>query len=524
MLPVKKKRVCLSIKEKVDIISSIQNGTPQIEICRRKNLSKQTVSTIWTKRGKILVAAGNKSANIKKLRNPLRQDVDSALLKWFQMQRSINNPVSGPILKAKAEELGRLLNSNEDFVCSTGWLERFKARHGIVSGKVSGEAADVDQNKVSDWVRNVWSNLRLSYSNEDIFNCDETGLFYKLTPDATLKFKGEKCIGGKQSKLRVTVLVCANMSGEEKRKLLVIGKYRNPRCMKNVQRLPVRYTANKRAWMTGKLFEEELHLWNAELRRKNRKILLLLDNCAAHPKLEFSNIMLTFLPPNCTASLQPMDQGIIRCLKSHYRRRLMVKLLEASDRGEKFQLSLLDAIHMIAQSWDMVSSDTIRNCFKHSGIASRSYDFDEEDELPLAEWLRVNKEVDVDEMDLPLSDWLKKYVSENATDNFPHLDNFVDVDDDLVTSETPSDLEIVSEVMHQNQDEQNSGSGSDSEPENSIPDHSEVSRAMKLTLRYLESLENVDNNVYNAGLQVFNFLERQKPVAKRQTTITDYFV
>ena len=253
---------------------------------------------------------------------------------------------------------------------------------------------------------------------------------------------------------------------------------------------------------------------------ENRKILLLLDNCAAHPKLEFSNIRLIFLPPNCTASLQPMDQGIIRCLKSHYRRRLMVKLLEASDRGEKFQLSLLDAIHMIAQSWDMVSSDTIRNCFKHSGIASRSYDFEEEDELPLAEWLRLNEKVDVDEMDLPLSDWLKKYASENATDNFSHLDNFVDVDVDLVTSETPSDMEIVSEVMHQNQDKPNSGSGSDSDPENSIPDRSEAFRAMKLTLCYLESLENIDNNVYNAGLQVYNFLERQNPVAK----ITEYFI
>ena len=41
---------------------------------------------------------------------------------------------------------------------------------------MSGEAADVDQNKVCDWLRNVWSNLRLSYSDEDIFNCDETGL------------------------------------------------------------------------------------------------------------------------------------------------------------------------------------------------------------------------------------------------------------------------------------------------------------------------------------------------------------
>ena len=65
-------------------------------------------------------------------------------------------------------------------------------------------------------------------------------------PDKTFRVKGEKCIGGKLSKERVTVLVGANMSGSEKRKLLVIIKSKNPRCFKHVQNLPVKYNAKKR--------------------------------------------------------------------------------------------------------------------------------------------------------------------------------------------------------------------------------------------------------------------------------------
>ena len=53
-------------------------------------------------------------------------------------------------------------------------------------------------------------------------NADETGLFYKLRPDRTLAFKGEKCSGGKKAKDRLTVLVGASMSGV-KLPLLVIG-------------------------------------------------------------------------------------------------------------------------------------------------------------------------------------------------------------------------------------------------------------------------------------------------------------
>jgi hypothetical protein len=54
--------------------------------------------------------------------------------------------------------------------------------------------------------------------------------FFRLTPDKKLKFKGEKCVGSELSKDCITVL-CANADGTEKRKLLVIGKSKNPRIL-----------------------------------------------------------------------------------------------------------------------------------------------------------------------------------------------------------------------------------------------------------------------------------------------------
>lgn len=68
------------------------------------------------------------------------------------------------------------------------------------------------------------------YNPCDIFNADETGLFYKLMPEKTLQLKGEKCSGGKRSKDRLTLLVALSMDGSENLKLLVIGKFENPRC------------------------------------------------------------------------------------------------------------------------------------------------------------------------------------------------------------------------------------------------------------------------------------------------------
>jgi len=108
-------------------------------------------------------------------------------------------------------------------VNSTGWVDRFKLCH-ISFGKVSGGARGVHSDTTTEWLNALWPIVRERYADSDIFNADETGIFFfRLTPDKTLKFKGQKCVGGKLSKDRIPVLLCASADGTEKRKLLVIG-------------------------------------------------------------------------------------------------------------------------------------------------------------------------------------------------------------------------------------------------------------------------------------------------------------
>jgi len=62
--------------------------------------------------------------------------------------------------------------------------------------------------------------LRKNYADCDIYNADEIGLFYHLTPSQTLRFKGETCSGGKLSKERLAILVASNMTGSYKKKIV----------------------------------------------------------------------------------------------------------------------------------------------------------------------------------------------------------------------------------------------------------------------------------------------------------------
>ena len=121
------------------------------------------------------------------------------------------------------------------------------------------------------------------------------------------------------------------MDGSEKLPLLVIGKSRNPRCMKNCHSLPVLYESNSKAWMTTAIFEKWLLELDEKFGEQKRHVILFIDNCPAHPKniqdrLDF--IKLEYFPPNTTSVLQPLDLGVIKNLKHYYRNNLVRKRLQ----------------------------------------------------------------------------------------------------------------------------------------------------------------------------------------------------
>ena len=67
---------------------------------------------------------------------------------------------------------------------------------------------------VNDFKERI-SGVLSKYEPKDVFNCDETGLFYRALPDRTLAQKGDKVKGGKQSKERLTVLFACSFTGEK---------------------------------------------------------------------------------------------------------------------------------------------------------------------------------------------------------------------------------------------------------------------------------------------------------------------
>ena len=165
---------------------------------------------------------------------------------------------------------------------------------------------------------------------------DETGLL----PNSTL---ATGLVSGKnKQKEKITVALCANATGTDKLVPLVIGKSAHQRCFGKTfnPSVYVKYTSNKKAWMTGVVFQDWLNKFNRRMRVAGRHVILLVDNATSHSAevLRLTHVAVKFLSPNTTAHIQPMDAGIIRNFKEFYRGLLVCYFLQCieDDKSRSF--------------------------------------------------------------------------------------------------------------------------------------------------------------------------------------------
>ena len=261
---------------------------------------------------------------------------------------------------------------------------------GLRQFKKQGEAASAPSTESIANDRIALQQLFAPYNSENIWNGDETGLFWKMEPSRVLV--QTPISGHKKEKSRITTFCCINATGTEKMNLTFIHKYKTPHIMRNInyKNLPVYYFWNKKSWMQVSIFNEILLKLNEKMKQKRRKIVLLLDNAPVHlildeTKEKLDCINVKFLPPNTTTKLQPCDAGIIHSFKCHYKRFFIQNRIDAYDNVQNgfvdklADYNIFEALQNSAEAWSMVSSQTISNCWKKTGILSPCDEIEEDD-------------------------------------------------------------------------------------------------------------------------------------------------
>ena len=106
-----------------------------------------------------------------------------------------------------------------------GGLKNGKKLYNIKRVKICGESGEVSGETVASWKEQLPEIVK-NYSNDDIWNLDESGVFWQALPDSGFGQKGNSVMGGSKVKKRITVAFFVSAAGKSK------WKSENLRCLK----------------------------------------------------------------------------------------------------------------------------------------------------------------------------------------------------------------------------------------------------------------------------------------------------
>ena len=120
--------------------------------------------------------------------------LDVPLFCWFIQVCDKGFLISEPVLQEKAMSLNKAMREDQNFAASLGW---FRQQEETVWS--STNSAFVERNFLLTWLR--WNGSKAKFwilwkkkglTPDQICNCDETGLNFKLMPRNTLAWSSEK--------------------------------------------------------------------------------------------------------------------------------------------------------------------------------------------------------------------------------------------------------------------------------------------------------------------------------------------
>ncbi|XP_061648268.1 tigger transposable element-derived protein 1-like [Phyllopteryx taeniolatus] len=395
----------MPLYEKVKILNMLRDGKTFSAVARCYGLNESTIRSIKKEEANIrctlAINGAHTSKRVVNTRNKYIVRMESALVLWITKCREKNIPLNTNAMMEKARELYQELaavnaerdkeddnnpqpgpsSSSEEpveFLASKGWFDRFRKRYQLKSVSPHWESASADVEAARKYPETFKSLIKeKGYKPEQVFNMDETGLFWKKMPTRTSIMKEEtQAPGFKGHNDRVVLIMCANAAGFLMKPALIY-KSANPRSLKSKDKnlLPVFWMHNSKVTITKPLIGEWFHdsfIPQATLYLSEKgldfNICLTMDNASGHPlDLSYEGVHIEILPGN----IQPLDQGIIRTFKALYTRNAMQHLVDARDSVENISVGELwkkfdiaTALQVIQKCLQEIKPETLNGCWK----------------------------------------------------------------------------------------------------------------------------------------------------------------
>ncbi|GFU91055.1 tigger transposable element-derived protein 1 [Trichonephila clavipes] len=323
--------------------------------------------------------------------------------------------------------------SNPQFSASTGWLTGFIKRHSFHNLKIKGEVASADEEAARKYPEKLAKIIKDGeYCAHQVFNADETGLFWKKIPTRTYIAKSEKTASGfKAAKDRVTLLLCSNASGDRMLKPLLVNRSLKPRALKgkDLNTLPVHWMANKKAWVTTAIFTE----WF------NKCFVPEVENYMNEMGLEFKILLILDNAP---------DQGIISTFKKYYVKftfqfifdKLESETITVTEAWKQF--NILNCVNHVALAIAEIKSQTLNACWKAAWPECVSKGNESNRAIVTSEIISIAKEIGGEGFDDFGEHDIEELLVDEALNDDNILESMVDITKDLETVDSEPEEDV----------------------------------------------------------------------------------
>ncbi len=181
---------------------------------------------------------------------------------------------------------------------------RFMRRYNLTYRAKTHSGTYIDEAEMGETIADFVTGFRhlgtaLGVPSCQIYNMDETAVYYDNTPSKTVAFRGSKSISIRTSSTashRVTVFLCVSFSGVKLRPLVVFKASRNKTVHKRLTGADqggcsphCDYTAQENGWCDQSSMNDWVDSFAEETRAASGLKLLLLDNFSVHCTQETSS-------------------------------------------------------------------------------------------------------------------------------------------------------------------------------------------------------------------------------------------
>ena len=210
----------------------------------------------------------------------------------------------------------------------------------------------------------------------DIFNMDQSGLYYDTPPKRTIEIIGSQqvCIapsGGE--KKRITIISLINCSGMKYRQQVIFKGVPGARVEKEVKVFNDEtncFFTQENAWTDKTQLENWLNfVWYPIAEEIKRPKLLILDSLFLHKDLKVNfekfNTIVLFIPAGLTWTLQPLDSLYHRTYKSYARDCFIVNQTKEMSSEEERRKQVIENVKEIHGK---ITEEIVRMSWKQVGL------------------------------------------------------------------------------------------------------------------------------------------------------------